>query len=75
MFCSNTTTGELKEEGDLIFMPNLVTTLEGIANQGPDYLYENPTVTVDIINEIKQRGTASGKHVRIMYTPLKPTFI
>lgn len=55
IFCSNTTTGELKKEGDLIFMPNLVTTLEGIANEGPDYLYESP-VTVQIVNEIKERG-------------------
>ena len=36
-------------------MPNLVTTLEGIANEGPDYLYESP-VTVQIVNEIKERG-------------------
>ena len=55
IFCSNTTTGTPKEEGDMIFMPNLVTTLEGIATQGPDYLY-NSQVTVDIVKEIKERG-------------------
>lgn len=55
IFCSNTTTGTLKQEGDMIYMPNLVTTLEGVANQGPDYLY-NSQVTVDIVKEIKERG-------------------
>lgn len=55
IFCSNTTTGEVKQEGDIIYMPNLLTTLKGIAKDGPDYIYESP-VTVKIVKELKGRG-------------------
>ncbi|KAK7098640.1 hypothetical protein V1264_002891 [Littorina saxatilis] len=39
IFCKEN--GEPKDEGDEIKMPALARTLQGIADQGPDYLYSN----------------------------------
>ena len=55
IFCANTTTGEPKEEGAMIYWPKLGDTLEGIANKGPEYIYESQ-LTTTLVEEINELG-------------------
>ncbi|KAL5007887.1 hypothetical protein ScPMuIL_016693 [Solemya velum] len=47
--------GELKKEGDLVKMPKLAETLQGISEKGPEFIY-NGSVGREIIKEIQSAG-------------------
>ena len=55
IFCSNQTTGEHLKTGERYYMPKLRETLQGVADQGPDYLYNGP-ITSQIVKELQARG-------------------
>ncbi|XP_045174732.2 glutathione hydrolase 1 proenzyme-like isoform X2 [Mercenaria mercenaria] len=55
IFCANTTTGEPKKAGDTILWPKLADTLQGVADEGVDYIYDSP-LTNTIVDEIRKEG-------------------
>lgn len=46
--------GKLKKEGDMLYRPQLATTLQAVADYGPDYLYD--TMAGTIAKEIQAAG-------------------
>ena len=55
IFCSDTDTGEIYEKGDNMTWPHMEETLQGIADEGPDYIY-NARRTYTLVDEIKEVG-------------------
>ncbi|XP_060575430.1 glutathione hydrolase 1 proenzyme-like [Ruditapes philippinarum] len=55
IFCNNTGTGEIKKAGDTIMWPKLADTLQAIAIEGIDYIYDSPMTNM-IVDEIKSEG-------------------
>ena len=55
IFCANTTTGEPKKAGDMIYWPKMVETLQHIADDGPDWFYSSPT-TYALVKELQEIG-------------------
>ena len=55
LFCDEN--GEAKKEGDEVKMPALAKTLQGIADQGPDYLYSDQSPAAKaLIKDVQDIG-------------------
>lgn len=55
VFCSDIETGTPYEAGENMTWPHMAETLQGIADMGPDYLYDN-RLTYTLVEEIKEAG-------------------
>ncbi|XP_052802833.1 glutathione hydrolase 1 proenzyme-like isoform X2 [Mya arenaria] len=52
IFCSDRETGEPLKAGDIHYWPNLADTLQGVADHGPDHIYNSP-LTRTLVKEIQ----------------------
>lgn len=55
VFCADTQTGKPKKVGDTVHWDKLGDTLQGIADQGVDYIYNSP-LTNTIVEELRREG-------------------
>ncbi|KAK3608465.1 hypothetical protein CHS0354_010308 [Potamilus streckersoni] len=53
MFCKD---GRVLKEGETVKMLKLARLLKGVAEQGPDFMYKNDDVVLDLVAEINQAG-------------------
>ncbi|XP_052797422.1 glutathione hydrolase 1 proenzyme-like isoform X2 [Mya arenaria] len=52
IFCADRETGEPLKAGDIHYWPNLADTLQGVADHGPDHIYNSP-LTRTLVQEIQ----------------------
>ena len=68
VFCADETTGEGKKAGDMIYWPKMADTLQGVADSGPDYIYDSQ-LTYTLVEELKEIGEMAHLESEVIVNP------